>query len=372
MTGVGHYIRELIIRLPEVDPDSTYVAWYLNARRLLRLWRWKNRRFPARSNLEERWTPVPATWFERLSQRYELPRVEWFTRFDVLFAPNFVPPPTGTRRLVLTVHDLAFKRFRETAPLATSRWLERMDRALHQAAEIIVVSEATKRDLLELYPVDPERVAVVHHGVDHERFRPPSREEIERVRQRFGIDGPYVLFLGGIEPRKNLTALVEAYASLPDDTRPTLVVAGASVPWNPEGRDLLNTALRRLPDAVRRRVVLTGYLAGPSKVALLGGAEALVFPSLYEGFGFPVIEAMACGTPVLTSNISSLPEVAGGAALLVDPLDTESIAKGMRDLMEDRQLRGRLRERGLARAARFTWKETARRTAEVLHRAATR
>ena len=366
MTGIGIYARELILRLPQVDPEATYLPWYLNAKRALRPWRWDRRFFPR--NVSERWTPIPAQWFERASLRYELPRLEWFVKFDVLFAPNFVPPPTRSNRVVLTVHDLAFRRFPETAPHSTRRWLARLDRAIGRAAEIIVVSEATKRDVVDLYPVDEDRVTAIHHGVDTERIRPASAAEVGRLRRRHDINGPYLLFLGGLEPRKNLPRLVAAYGRLAEP--PALVIAGASVPWNPEGRGALDAALAELPAQVRERVVLTGYLGDRDKVAALSGAEALVFPSLYEGFGFPVLEAMACGVPVLTSNVSSLPEVAGEAAVLVDPLDEEMIADGIRRIVEDGELRAALVEAGRARVGRFRWADSARRHAEVLHRAA--
>jgi glycosyltransferase involved in cell wall biosynthesis len=369
-TGIGHYARELILHLPEVDPHATYVAWYLNARRLLRPWRWRRRFFPRKPNLIERWSPIPATWFERTSARYDQPRLDRLLRFDVLLAPNFVPPPTRSSRIVITVHDLAFRRFPDTAPMATRRWLTHLAGAVSQAAEIIVPSAATGADLLDLYRVDAERVTVIHHGIDHDTFRPAAVTEVERVRRRYGIDGPYLLFVGGLEPRKNLPALLRAYAMLPGQIRPTLVLAGASVPWNPEGRAGLNDALLRLPAEVRAGIVLTGYVADPDRAALYTGAAALAFPSLYEGFGFPVLEAMACGTLVVTSTVSSLPEVAGDDALLVDPTDVESIAQGLRQALEDGEPIRRLRAAGPFRASRFTWERTARATARVLHRAA--
>ncbi len=369
MTGIGLYARELILRLPRVDPDATYVAWYLNARRAVRPWRWDRRSFARVPNLVERWAPIPATWFERASMRWELPRLEWLARFDVLFAPNFVPPPTASRRLVLTIHDLAFRLHPETAPTATRRWLVRLDRALRQAAGIVAVSEATRRDLLELYPVDPERVTVIHHGIDADRFRPAPKEEVERVRRLHGIDGPYVLFLGGLEPRKNLPTLVRAWARVPDDLRPGLVVAGASVPWNPEGRSGLDRALAALPAAARTGVTLTGYVGHRDKVALLTGARALAFPSLYEGFGLPILEAMAVGTPVVTSDLSSMPEVAGQAAVLVDPRSAEAVAEGLGRVLADQGLAARLTEAGRERVRKFDWDRTARAHAAVLHRA---
>jgi glycosyltransferase involved in cell wall biosynthesis len=369
MTGIGHYAREMILRLPRVDPGATYVAWYLNARRAVRPWRWDRRSFERLPNLEERWAPIPATWFERASMRWELPRLEWLTRFDVLFAPNFVPPPTATRRLVLTVHDLAFRLHPETAPMATRRWLARLDRAIRQAAEIVAVSEATRDDLLELYPMDPDRVTVIHHGIDPDRFRPAPAEEVARVRRRHGIGGPYVLFLGGLEPRKNLPALIRAWARLPDDLRPGLVIAGASVPWNPEGRTELERAVASLPAPVRQGVIRAGYVGHRDKVALLTGAEVLAFPSLYEGFGFPILEAMVVGTPVVTSDVSSMPEVAGEAAVLVDPRNEEAIVEGLARVLADEGLAGRLSEAGRDRVRRFDWNEAARAHAAVLHRA---
>jgi glycosyltransferase involved in cell wall biosynthesis len=269
---------------------------------------------------------------------------------------------------VVTVHDLAFRRFPETAPHSTRAWLGRIERTLARATRIIAVSESTRRDLVELYGVEPARVPVIPLGVDRSVFRPQSEEAVRAVRTRFGIDGPYILSVGGIEPRKNLPNLVRAAAGVRGDV--TLVVAGAAVGWNPEGTALLRGALDSLPAEVRRRVVQTGYVSEPEKVALMSGAEALVYPSLYEGFGLPLLEAMACGTPVVTSDRSSLPEVAGQAAVFVDPDDPEAITAGIDRVLSDARLRTRLREAGGERAARFTWEETARKTAAVLREAA--
>jgi alpha-1,3-rhamnosyl/mannosyltransferase len=205
--------------------------------------------------------------------------------------------------------------------------------------------------------------------VDGETVRRAPTEAVERVRRRYAIDGPYVLSLTGIEPRKNIPALIRAYASTPDDGRPLLCLVGPVAPWNQAGWELVRPVLDALPERIRERIVVTGFVSEREKVALLSGAEALLYPSLYEGFGLPVVEAMACGTPVLTSNVSALAETAGDAAVLVDPHTPEAIAEGMSRLLGDGVLRDTLRARGLARAATFTWDETARRTAEVLRRA---
>src|SRR5205823_11701357 len=137
-------------------------------------------------------------------ERFDLPRIEWFARSDVLFAPNFVPPPTRSRRLVVTVHDLGFRRFPETAPHSTSRWLARLDRTLDRATRVIAVSESTRRDLMELYDVEPARISVVPLGVDGSTFGPAEAGAVETARSRFGVTAPYLVYVGGIEPRKNL------------------------------------------------------------------------------------------------------------------------------------------------------------------------
>jgi alpha-1,3-rhamnosyl/mannosyltransferase len=363
-TGVGNYAWQLIRRLPEVDPDARYVAWYVHSRAAIR--RWRHFDDVGAPNLRERGILYPSRLLERTT-RYGFPRVEWFGRFDVLFATNFVPPPTRAGRVVATVHDLAFRRFPETAPQAVRWWREAVRQTVHRAARLIAPSEWTKRDLLELYGAPEARVAVIPLAVDGEVYRPPSEERILDVRRAFGIDGPYLIAMGR-GPRKNLPRLLAALAALPSDIRPTLVIAGARE-WSPDGSDPGPDALRTLPRDARSAVRLVGYLPETDKVALLGGAIGLAFPSLYEGFGFPVLEAMACGTPVLTSDASSLPELAGDAALLVDPHDVDSIRTGLQTLVTDDEVRGSLRVAGLARASRFDWTETARRTAAVLHEA---
>lgn len=361
-TGVGYYTWHLIRHLPRVDPDTTYLAWYLSSRRLLgRPLRFGDIHEP---NFAERWTPYPPRLWWRLGDVDGFPRVEWFVRFDVFLATNFVPPPTRTRRLVVTVHDLAFRLFPETAPRITAPWLRRIEHTVGRAARLLVPSESTKRDLVELYPVDPDRVTVTHLGVDPPAAGVRTGREVEALRARFGIDRPYLLWVGGIEPRKNLARVVDAFGELREDV--CLVIAGSPALSDPRGWGVIRPALEALPPEARRRVTLTGYVSEPQKAALLSESLGLVYPSLYEGFGLPVLEALARGTPVLTSKVSSLPEVAGDAALLVDPTETEAIREGMRRLVVDEGLRRRLAEAGPARAARFTWEETARKTAQAL------
>lgn len=367
-TGVGQYAQRLIHHLPHADPRNGYVAWYLHARGLFR-----PRSFftdAKAPNLTEKASRFPARIFQPMSWRLGVPRVEWLVDFDLFVATNFLAPATAhPRRVVPIVHDLAFRRYPETAPHIDARWRRRFAAALHDAPAIVVPSTSVAHDLREAYVIGDERIHVVHHGVDADVFAPAPQGAIAAVKGRFGIDGPYVLFLGGIEPRKNLEMLVRAFART-DARNVSLVIAGGPVRWFPQAAERLKASIALLPEVVRDRIVVTGYVSERDKLALLSGATALAYPSLYEGFGFPVLEAFAAGVPVLTSNVSSLPEVAGDAAVLVDPGDVDAIAAALTELIVDDDLRAVLSAAGVARAARFTWEATARATASVLHQAA--
>ena len=361
-TGVGHYTQQLIRHLPHADPSSDYIAWYLHAKGLLR-----PRSFFTgvhAPNLTEKASRFPARVFGPMSSRLGVPRIEWSVGFDVLLATNFLPPATHSPGVVMVVHDLAYERLPDTAPHMDDRWRRRFDACLRRAAGVLVPSHSTKRDLLDAHRIDEARVHVTPLGVDMAAFAPAPPEAIDAVRRKYGVDQPYALFVGGIEPRKNLDALVRAFAATPAGTR--LVIAGGPVRWDPKAADRLDAVIAQLPAPARGRIVRTGYVSDREKVALMSGASMLAFPSLYEGFGFPVLEAFAAGLPVLTSDVSSLPEVTGDAAVTVDPRDEGAIAEGISQLFDDEDLRAMLSAAGLTRATRFTWEATSRRTAEAL------
>jgi alpha-1,3-rhamnosyl/mannosyltransferase len=223
--------------------------------------------------------------------------------------------------------------------------------ALRTADRIIAISEASKRDLLAAFQVDPARVTAAPLAPDP-RFSPQSAATTAALRTRYALPETFLLYLGINKPHKNLTALIQAYARLPASA-PPLVIAGAWDARYPEARTTAHTL--DLGDRVR----FLGPVAETDLQALYTAATAFVFPSLYEGFGLPVLEAMACGTPVACSNVSSLPEVAGDAALLFAPGDVPALAETLERLIEDHTLRAGLRQRGLARAAQFTWAQTA-------------
>lgn len=364
-TGVGHYTAHLLRALPAADPSDQITAWYLSPRGLLR----PRPLFPGVPGLQETATRIPRRVFASLSDRLGEPRIERFLELDALLATNFLPPATECPAVVLVVHDLAFRTFPETAPHMTAGWLHRFEGWLARAARMIVPSVSARDDLRDLYGVDPDRIDVIHHGVDAHAFRPAPEPVVADVRRRFDIGGPYVLFVGGIEPRKNLERLVRAFGRVRGLDEVALVIAGGPVRWLPQAGEQLDDAIAALPAAVRARVIRTGYVSQSDKVALMTGATLMVYPSRYEGFGFPVMEAFAAGLPVLTSNVSSLPEVAGDAAELVDPDDTDAIAAALERMLQDRDLLDNLAAAGVARVAAFTWEATARATAATLHRA---
>lgn len=361
-TGVGHYARAILRHLPLVDSENHYIAWYLDVRGTRR-----SRRFEGwASNLSERPSRIPTQLFGPVSVRTGLPKVEWLAgRFDLVVATNFLPPPTSSRGAVMIVHDLAFDVLPGTAPHHDDRWRRLFEGWLGRAAAVILPSEAARADLLRFHEVDPRRVSAIHHGTDVEELSRVSPTDVEEVRRRYRIEGPYVLFLGGLEPRKNLERLIRAFGVI-QDGGVTLVVAGGPVRWAPEYAERVDRAIDDLPDRARRRVVRTGYVRDGDRRALLSGAEVLAYPSRHEGFGFPILEGFAARIPVLTSNVSSMPEVAGDAAILVDPEDPTAIARGLDELLADEALRETLRGSGSARARSFTWERCASETADAL------
>ena len=288
---------------------------------------------------------------------------------DVLFVPAHSLPPLAPSASVATIHDLGYLAFPGEHPPATRLLRDAANRwSAARARRVIAISAATQRDLVRCYGTPLEKIDVVHHGHDPAFRSVLDRGLLEAVRARHGLDVPYVLFVGTLHPRKNLERLLRAFDRVVGRVQQPLTLALAGgIGWH-EGRLRRALAALRAPDRVR----VLGYVPDQDLPALMSGALALAFPSLYEGFGLPALEAMACGTPVLASNTSSLPEVVGDAGLLVGPLDVDAIANGLERLVQDADLRRELAARGLSRAAGFTWERAARATLAVLGKAAER
>ena len=356
LAGNETYITNLIEALAALDTANRYTL-YVTKRAA---WERFHKRWPrvsVRRTLPH--TPlvrIPLTFpFELRRRPVDLLHVQ-FT------APPFAPCP-----VVSTIHDLAFEHLPET--FNRRSWMQlrlTVRRTARTAAHIITPSEFSRRDLIETYNIAPERISVtLEAAAPH--FRPAPVETVADVKRRYGINGDYVLAVGSIQPRKNLVRLVRAYSDLRRSRSqaklPQLVLVGKRA-W------LYGETLRAVEQSgVRSDVIFTGYVPERDLPALYTGALCFAYPSYFEGFGLPPLEAMRCGTPVVAADRTSLPEVVGDAGLLVDPFDTGALSAALARLCEDERLRADLRARGLARAAAFTWRETARRTLEVYQRA---
>ncbi|MEO8433068.1 MAG: glycosyltransferase family 1 protein [Acidobacteriota bacterium] len=352
--GIGSYIRELLQALGRRDESDRY--------RFL---------VYARAADRDALPPLPSHFriVEEEAPGYSLAELTGFAwrifrdRLDLFHATHYVLPPLPTTRSVVTIHDIIHVLYPRFLPNRAAHLYARLmiRRALRRADRIITVSYNSRRDLTDYFGIPGSRTEVIYNGVSA-AFRPDIPEaERRRVAQKHGLTAPYLLFLGGEKPHKNVQNVVRAFAEarrhhpLPH----TLVLAGP-MPRNPGRIDALISALD-LSDAIRR----PGIVDEEDLPGLFAGAAAFLYPTLYEGFGLPVIEAMACGVPVLTSSTSALQEIAGGYAYLVDPMDVEAIAGGIVALSTDEKVRADYAELGKKRALDFSWDKAAERTLEV-------
>jgi glycosyltransferase involved in cell wall biosynthesis len=370
-TDTEHYTFELLAALAQIDRQNRYTLYCNQPPAALP---------PLGPNFSLRHIPFPRLWTHvRLSAELALHPP------DVLFVPAHVLPlgvPLRRRmRTVVTIHDMGYMRFPESHTPSQRRYLRLSTKwSARNAGRLIAISNTTRDDLVRYADVPPEKISVVHHGVSP-RFQPIEDPNlIASTQAKYGITPPYFLYVGTIQPRKNLARLLEAFAQARTEARGLRTEQADTSVLSPQSSGLQLVIAGKhgwLTSEIERQstqlfgsdspaVRFTGYIADADLPALLSGALAFVFPSLYEGFGMPLLEAMACATPVLASATSSLPEIAGDAALLIDPEDTAAIADGMARLASDTVLRDDLRARGLARAAQFTWERCAQETLAVL------
>jgi len=332
--GTEHYSIEVIRGLTALETEHRFRLYY-NQPPLC---------FPEAPKAELRIMPFPRLWTHlRLSW-------EMMTRPpDVLFVPAHVLPIIHPRCSLVTVHDLGYLYYPEAHP-PFQRWYLRWSTAYNAwaATHVIADSETTKQDLVQHCRTPAGKISVVYPGRDESLVPVENQTLIEAVKARYGLSRPYVLYLGTLQPRKNLVRLVEAWAKA--SVRGYQLVLAGKKGW------LYENLFRRVRElGLENSVIFPGYVPRTDLAPLLSGAAAFILPSLYEGFGFPVLEAMSCGTPVICSNLSSLLEVAGDAALLVDPTDTEALAAALIRLLEDTRLRAELQERGFRQTRRFSW-----------------
>lgn len=360
--GVGRFVRNLVAALIVRDHDNTYTLFYPRQDR-----RGPPLTLPTAANvagrpllLSER--ALNAVWYKL---GLPIPIEAFGGHADLYHFLDFVVPPIRHGSVVLTIHDLSFLLVPECAEAGLRAHLERVvPIAVREADFITADSENTRNELTTLLDVAPDRIAVVYGGVDA-NFRPVTDEvQLEAARLKYGLFFPFILYVGTIEPRKNLGRLLRAYTSLRVNhrARHRLVVAGG-LGW------LYQDVLREIDElAAEHEVVFLGRVPEVDLPVLYSLADLFVFPSLYEGFGLPPLEAMACGRPVLCSNTSSLPEVVGDAGVLVSPFDVDGLADAMAELLGDPDQRAALGRRGIERAREFTWDKSAERLLDVYRR----
>lgn len=348
--GIGRYVRELAAALaPKAAAESYRLRLFVAGAGGLELPPAPAGCVYCPSFLSER---THARLWQRL--RLPLPVELWTGRAALFHATDFSLPPTLPKTpTVLNIHDLAFERYpAETMPGMLGYLRRVVPRSARRADHVIAISEATRRDLIELYGLPAEKISVVYPGLSP-RFVDPAPDKIAEVRARYGLpDVPIILTVGTLQPRKNHLRLVRAFSRVRD--RAVLVIAGGEG-W---AYDVVRDEIARLH--LSGRVIFTGFVDEADLPALYRMATVFAYPALYEGFGLPVLEAMACGLPVVTSEVSSLPEVTGpDAALLINPLDEEVLAMALDRLLDDEALRAGLAKKARLRAERFTWGRTA-------------
>jgi len=359
--GIGRYTRGLVQALTRLDSDNRYTLMVLGRTGA----QFIPKTLPA--NFKLRFIPISDRWATVLWYRLNLPiPVELFSgQTDLFHGPSFTLPPSFTPSL-LTVHDLSFLRYPQGAHPGLLAWLiKAVPRSLRRARHVLADSESTRADLIELMQVPSERITVIGAGVE-KRFQPVTAPEtLARVRARYRLPNRFILSVSTLEPRKNLTGLIAAFNRMASSNALSsmadlhLVIAGGKG-WL---YDDIFAAAETSP--LRERIHFAGYVADEDLPALYSLATLFAFPSHYEGFGIPVLESMACGTPVVCANNSSLPEIAGDAALLIEATDTEALTDAMHQLVIDASLREGLIQRGYEQAGKFKWEEAARRLLDV-------
>jgi glycosyltransferase involved in cell wall biosynthesis len=357
LAGNESYVTNLIEALAEVDAINRYTL-YVTKREAVE--RYEGRWPHVHVRLTQPHTPlvrIPLTLAAELRRR----------PVDLLHV-QYTAPPLAPCAVVATIHDLSFEHLPQTFKRRSRMQLRlTVRRTARSAAHVITSSDYSRRDIVKTYGIPQERTSVTHLAAPG-HFAPVTDErELRRVRASYGIEGDYILAVGSIQPRKNLVRLVAAYAELrrarPARDLPQLVLVGKRA-W------LYGETLRAVEKhGLHNFVTFTGYVSSTDLPALYTGALCFVYPSYFEGFGLPPLEAMQCGAPVIAGDRTSLPEVVGDAGLLVDPFDERALANALARLIDDAGLRTELRRKGLERARLFDWRETARLTLKAYEQA---
>ena len=361
-SGVEEYTENLLAHMLPENPDIKFKLFYSGDPLLLVKYAWVSL-----ENIEI----VQSSVFNKLifasSWLFNYPKLDDLVGgVEAFFSPHFLIAPLNSYcRRVMTFHDLSYLRFKEFFSLRRDLWHRFQIRPFVRSNlpdKIIAVSDSTKNDLIEKYGIEPWRIEKVYSGISDTITR-PSKEGLDEFRKRYGLPGEFILFLGKLEPRKNISTLIRAFNLMKDSgnfRELYLVIVGAKG-W------LFKDIFREAEMSPHKnKIIFKDYITDKEKKFYYSLASAFVYTSFFEGFGFPPLEAMACGTPVIASNNSSLPEVVGDAGILVDPYNAVDISNGVRAIIEDVNLRNALVERGYERVKIFDWKKCADQTLESI------
>jgi len=361
-SGVGEYTLEILRALFEIGSEHDFVLFssgtetvrrhVLDNLNLIDIDRY-------RSHVRHEHLPTPNKILNLGIVAQTSPKLDDLVDCDIFFFPNLNYIATGRTPSVVTLHDLSWKIFPHFFKARGQVWHRtvRPERTLSTAQAIITPSTSTKQDAIDQFGIDPEKMSVIPHGINHKLFQPKMLPQDHGIRSQYRLPEKYILFMGTIEPRKNLHALLDALDNQTTRQPDNLVIAGGPG-WRSD--DILDRFKQMT------NVHYLGYVPHEHRPALYRAARAFVFPSIYEGFGLPVLEAMACGTPVITSHTSSLPETVGNAALLINPYNSNDIATALNELSRSDNLRADLVKAGLEQAQKFNWQKAAQKTLEVL------
>jgi glycosyltransferase involved in cell wall biosynthesis len=355
-TGIGQYVFNLCNELFRQDKENKYIIYayiFLGKKftspfiKLPSNVRFKLIRYlPSKivNIVSRRLSPLPVDLLTATSP-------------DIILFTNFVRGPIVTNAKTITIiYDLSFMLFNEFSNSKNSELLlKQVPKSISKSDKIITISQNSKQEIINHYKVNPAKIEIVNPAIKHAVYRPASKQSIDRVKTKYGIKGQYILYTGTLEPRKNIVGILEGYSALPKNILSSykLVLAG--------GKGWLDDEIEeKLTELKGLNIIRTGYVADEDLPALYSGATVFVYPSFYEGFGMPPLEAMACGTPVITSNNSSLPEVVGEAGIMIDAKDTKALTKSIEKVISSKKLQNEMIKKGIVQAKKFSWEKSAK------------
>ena len=355
-TGVSVYTKNLVENLLKIDRKNQYLLFGSSLRRRKYLYYYTAKLLKYYSNVNAKIFPFPPTFLSLIWNKWHILPIENFIgNIDVFFSSDWTQPPAKQAKLTTVVNDLIPWLYPETLhPKIVNTHKNRMTWVQKEADKIIAISQGTKNDLIKIIGISPNKITVAYPGVDQDKFYPQSETKINQIKKKYRLNN-FILALGTQEPRKNFSRLINAFQKLKNKNFQLAIVGKYG--W---GSKNLKFEIKNLK--------LLGYVPDEDLAPLYSGARCFVYPSLYEGFGLPILEAMACGCPVITSNISSMPETAGKAAILINPQKTTEITQAIDRIINSKKLAEELSKKGIEQVKKFSWEKTAEKVLSVFHK----